>query len=70
MKSFGYKQNEDGSLGNYPDQYGETKAERLVDCDWSANYGLFGYCNPKNNGYWAETRKEFEEKNFDYVRCF
>ena len=67
MKSFGYKENDDGSLGNFPDQYGDTRPERLQDADWSSNFGLFGYTNPKNNGYWDEHRKEFEEKNFLFV---
>jgi len=67
VKSFGYQEKPDGSLGNYPDAFGDTKVERLLDVDWSSNFGLFGYTNPKNNGYWDESRKEFEDKNFLYV---
>ena len=54
-------------LGSYKDQYGDTKWERMVDCDWSSNFGIYGYSNSQNDGYWAETREEFYAKNFNFV---
>ena len=71
VNSWGVKEycDSDGKqrLWSYKDQYGDTKWERLVDCDWSSNFGIYGYSNSQNDGYWAETREEFYAKNFNFV---
>ena len=38
-----------------------------IDVDWSSNYGLFGYTNSHNDGYWAESRAQFYAENFTFV---
>lgn len=63
VKSWGCTEHEDGTLGSYPDQHGCTKWERMIDVDWSSNFGLYGYTGPKD-GYWAEDRQQFYYENY------
>ena len=49
------------------DQYGDTRWERLIDTDWSSNFGIYGYSNSQNDGYWGGSREENYAKNFSYV---
>ena len=67
VNSWGCKVKENGQLGSFPDSSGLTKWERLVDVDWSSKYGLFGYTNSANDGYWAEDRAQFYAENFRFV---
>ena len=71
VNSWGVREWEDARgtrLGSYQDAFGDTRWERLVDVDWSSNYGLYGYSNSQNDGYWAETRAQFYTENYKYVR--
>ena len=70
VNSWGCREYEDARgwrLGSYEDVYGDTKYERLADVDWSSNYGLYGYSNSQNDGYWAQSRAQFYEQNYTFV---
>ena len=54
-------------LGSYRDEFGDTKLERLLDSDWSSNFGIYGYSNSRNDGFWAKDREENYAKNFNFV---
>ena len=41
----------------------------VVDCDWSSNFGIYGYSNSQNDGYWGGNREEAYARNFNFVPC-